>query len=172
MLLDRFRARKALRTRTPPAPVDDAPPAALTQVVEALKAPLDARESLGDPTWHHRWEGALHLVGLDVRARSMSDLRQRIVRLVHENELRHLPRRRKRVVVVALCEPGERGFDGFHHALEDERGEVGLADWRSARRHLAVLAVTPDGRYRLLGGDRAVQRGVAAWAAAREGGGA
>ena len=163
-MFDTWRARKALKTRTAPSTVDEAPHPQLVEVVEALRLPLGAPHSLGDPTWHLRWEGELHLVGLDAVTRSTADVRQRLTRLVHENELRHLPRRGKRVVAVVRCDPaGADGIDGWYAKLQTDHGEVGPADWRAARRHCAIVALTPDGRSRLFGGDRVVRDAVDVW---------
>jgi len=145
MLLDRWRARRALLTRTPPTPIATPADPRLTDLVEGLKGPLGCPNSLGDPIWHHRWEGELQLVGLDARDRSVTDVRQRLVRLVHELSLRHLPRSARRAVAVVLCAPREdEGLAGWLRRLDDDRGEVGMADWRAARRRLAILAVAPD----------------------------
>src|SRR5262245_37562581 len=107
MLLDRWRARRAIATRTPPSTINDQADPRLLQAVEAIKPCVDALESLGDPNWHYRWEGALQLVGLDATSRSVTEVRQRLVRLVHECDLRHMSRRRKRVLAVVLCAPRE-----------------------------------------------------------------
>lgn len=170
MLLDRWRARRAIATRTPPSPVNDPADPRLREVVEALIPLVDAPNSLGDPSWHYRWEGELQLVGLDATRRSVTDVRQRLVRLVHENDLRHMARRARRVLAVVLCAPhGEEGLRGWHLRLDDDRGEVGEADWRAARRRLAVLAVDAGqpARHALFGGDRAIRQAVERWAAGR-----
>ncbi len=166
MFLDRWRARRAILSRTPPSTVDDAADPRLREVVEALREPVGADNSLGDPSWHFRWEGELQLVGLDATTRSVTDVRQRLLRLVHELDLRHLPRRARRVLAVVLCapEPSE-GFPGWHARLQDDQGEVGESDWRAARGRIAVLAIDGAGRHALFGGDHAVSRAVEAWAA-------
>ena len=168
MLLDRWRARKALATRTPPSSIEDPPPAELTAVVDDLAVRLKADNSLGDPIWHHRWEGELQLVGLDARHRSVADLRQRLARTVHEMALRHVGRRARRVLAVVLCAPdGDEGLVGWHARLADDRGEVGEADWRRVRRQVAVLALDDAGEQALFGGAGDVRAAVAAWAAQR-----
>ena len=129
---------------------------------------MQSRDSLGDPSWHYRWEGELQLVGLDATRRSVTDVRQRLVRLVHENDLRHMARRARRVLAVVLCAPRENeGLRGWYLRLEDDRGEIGEADWRAARRRIAVLALdAADPRHHeLFGGDRFVRQAVARWAA-------
>jgi len=169
MLLDRWRARRAIATRTPPSPVNDQAAPALRAAVESLAALLDTPNSLGDPSFHYRWEGELQLVGLDATRRSVTDVRQRLARLVHENDLRHMARRARRVLAVVLCAPRENeGLRGWFQRLEDDRGEVGESDWRAARRHITVLALdaAEPGRHELFGGDRSVRQAVASWASA------
>jgi hypothetical protein len=168
MLLDRWRARRAIATRTPPSPVSDPAAPALRTAVETLAPLVRATDSLGDPSWHYRWEGELQLVGLDATRRSVTDVRQRLVRLVHEDELRHMARRARRVLAVVLCAPhGGEGLRGWHARLDDDQGEVGVSDWRAARRKLAVLAVdaADPSRCELVGGDRAIRQAVDAWRA-------
>jgi hypothetical protein len=172
MLLDRWRAKIANATRSAPSVVNDPASPALLAAVEGLKGPVQSTDSLGDPNWHYRWEGALQLVGLDATTRSVSDVRQRLLRLVHECDLRHMSRRARRVLAVVLCAPGEgEALRGWYQRLEDDQGEVGGADWRAARRRIAVLALDarPDGKgvHELFGGDREMREAVAAWAAAR-----
>ena len=172
MLLDRWRARRAIATRTPPSPVNDPAAPVLRSIVESLAPQLRSTDSLGDPSWHYRWEGELQLVGLDATARSVTDVRQRLVRLVHENDLRHMARRARRVLAVVLCAPRENeALRGWFLRLEDDRGEVGEADWRAARRRVALLAVdaADPRRVELFGGDRFVRQAVAAWSAERSG---
>ncbi len=171
MLFDRWRARRAIATRTPPSPVNDPAAPALRAVVEALATLLSTPDSLGDPSWHYRREGELQLVGLDATRRSVTDVRQRLVRLVHEDELRHMARRARRVLAVVLCAPhGAEDLRGWHARLDDDRGEVGVADWRAARRKLALLAVdaADPSRAELVGGDRAIRLAVEAWRAGAE----
>jgi len=166
MLLDRWRARRAIATRQPPSPVNDVADPALRVAVEALGARLGAQASLGDPAWHYRWEGSLQLVGLDAAARSVSDVRQRLARLVHECDLRHLPRRTRRVLAVIRCAPREgEDLRGWYLRLQHDRGEVGAADWSAARRRIAVLLLDshPEGGHMLFGGDLAVRSAVEAW---------
>lgn len=144
MLLDRFWARRALLSRSPPATVEDLPDPRLASVVASLCRLLDAPYSLGDPIWHQRWEGEVQIVGLDARRRSVSDVRQRIARTVHELTLRHMAARGRRLVALILCEPeGGEGLVGFHARLQDDRGEVGPADWRRVSRRVTVLLMGP-----------------------------
>lgn len=154
MLFDRWRARRAIATRSPPATVNDPADPALFAAVEQVRALVGALDSLGDPSWHFRWEGELQLVGLDARTRSVCDLRQRLLRLVHECDLRHMPARRRRVLAVVLCDPREgEGLAGWHARLDDDQGEVGVRDWRAARGRIAVLGIDTGGRAELFGGD-------------------
>ncbi|HTE06640.1 MAG TPA: hypothetical protein VK824_10620 [Planctomycetota bacterium] len=140
----------------------------LFAAVESLKATADCPDSLGDPNWHYRWEGAVQLVGLDARSRSVTDVRQRLLRLVHECDLRHMPRSRRRVLAVVLCEPqADEGLRGWQLRLDADEGEVGASDWRAARRRVAVLALDGSGGHLLSGGDRAVRQAVEAWSGAR-----
>jgi hypothetical protein len=170
MLFDRWRARRAILSRTPPSSIEDRADPRLRSVVEGLATYMEACDSLGDPSWHYRWEGELQLVGLDATSRSVTDVRQRLLRLVHELDLRHLPRRARRVLAVVLCaaDEGEQ-LEGWHARLQDDRGEVGESDWRAARKRVAILAVeiSKDGslRHRLFGGDHAVARLVETWQA-------
>jgi len=168
MLLDRWRARRAILTRSAPSSVEDPAHPALRPVVEALRDRIGTPHSLGDPSWHYRWEGEQQLVGLDASSRSVTDVRQRLLRLVHELDLRHLPRRVRRVVCVALCSPqaGE-GLTGWYARLLDDQDEVGARDWRAVRRRCAVLALDGMGRYELFGGDGALRQAVADWSARR-----
>jgi hypothetical protein len=172
MLFDRWRARRAIATRTAPSPVVDVADPRLLTLVEAVKPAVGAPDSLGDPSWHFRWDGALQLVGLDARSRAVTDVRQRLARLVHECDLRHMPTSRRRVLAVVLCEPREgEGLSGWHARLWEDRGEVGAADWRAARRRIAVLAVDTSGARELFGGDAALRDAVSrvdAPAAARD----
>jgi len=168
MLLDRWRARRAIATRTPPSPVNDPAAPALRALVEGLAQHVQSRDSLGDPSWHYRWEGELQLVGLDALTRSVTDVRQRLLRLVHECDLRHLDARRKRVLAVVLCDPRPaEGLKGWHARLDDDQGEVGASDWRAARRRIAVLALEPGGAAELFGGDGAVKQAVGSWLESR-----
>ena len=57
MLLDRWRARRALLTRSNPSSVEDPAPEEVRGPVEELGARLGATHSLGDPLWHCRWDG-------------------------------------------------------------------------------------------------------------------
>jgi hypothetical protein len=68
------------------------------------------------------------------------------------------------VLAVVLCEPrpGE-GLAGWHARLDDDRGEVGVSDWRAARRRIAVLGVDGDGGSELFGGDRWIRQVVERW---------
>jgi len=168
MLLDRWRARRAIATRSAPSPVADRASPALFAAVEQVRAQAGALDSLGDPSWHYRWEGELQLVGLDALTRSVTDVRQRLLRLVHECELRHLTARRKRVLAVVLCEPREgEGLKGWHARLDDDQGEVGVRDWRAARRRITVLALEPGGAAELFGGDGQMRQAFEAWQQAR-----
>ena len=168
MLLDRWRARRAIATRSAPSPVSDRADPRLFEAVEQVRASVGALDSLGDPSWHYRWEGDLQLVGLDALTRSVTDVRQRLLRLVHECDLRHMAARRKRVLAVVLCEPrpGE-GLKGWHARLDDDQGEVGVSDWRAARRRIAVLALDPSGGAELFGGDGAIAQAVGTWMESR-----
>ncbi len=164
MLLDRWRARRAIASRTAPSTINDPADPRLLAAVESLKVLADAQESLGDPNWHYRWEGALQLVGLDATARSVTEVRQRLVRLVHECDLRHMSRRRRRVLAVVLCAPREgEDLRGLHLRLDDDQGEVGASDWRAARRRIALLLVDGGGRHQLFGGDREIRQAVEAF---------
>jgi len=163
MFLDRWRAQRGLLTRSPPSTITDPPPARLTAAVEALKPLLGADESMGDPTWHHRWDGALQLVGLDATERSVSDVRQRLVRLIHECDLGHMARRRRRVLAVVLCRPDAGDLRSWHAALDDDQGEVGPSVWRAARRRIGVLALDEQGGAQLFGGDRSIEKAVLSW---------
>jgi hypothetical protein len=154
MFLDRWRAHRAIATRNGPSPVTGPPDARLRAVVEALGPHVQALDSLGDPSWHCRWEGELQLVGLDAHSRSVTDVRQRLMRLVHEVDLRHMAKRAKRVLAVVLCEPREdEGLVGWFARLQDDQGEVGERDWRAGRRRIAVLAMDGQGARTLFGGD-------------------
>jgi hypothetical protein len=101
-------------------------------------------------------------VGLDATSRSVTDVRQRLLRRVHECDLRHMTPRRRRVLAVVLCDPraGE-GLHGWHARLWEDRDEVGVADWRAARRRIAVLAVDGAGAQQLFGGDADLRDSVA-----------
>ncbi|MFT7464473.1 MAG: hypothetical protein ACI9EF_002829 [Pseudohongiellaceae bacterium] len=168
MILDRWRARRAIMTRTPPTSVEDQPNPALVPMVRDLSERLVAPFSLGDPIWHQRWEGELQVLGLDALTRSVSDVRQRLARTGHELALRHMARRGRRVFAVILCAPvGDEGLVGWHSRLQDDQGEVGPADWRAASRLLSVLAVGVDGEHQLFGGDGQISAAVSAWAAAQ-----
>jgi hypothetical protein len=168
MLFDRWRAQRAIATRSAPSPVNDPAAPELFEAVESLKAAARCPDSLGDPNWHYRWEGDVQLVGLDARTRSVTDVRQRLLRLVHECDLRHMPRDRRRVLAAVLCEPRpDEDLRGWCLRLDHDEGEVGAADWRAARRRIAVLALDGRGGQHLLGGDRAIRLAVAAWSAAR-----
>jgi len=167
MIFDRWRARRAILSRSPPSSIEEPAAPQLRQTVEALQPLVDATLSLGDPSWHFRWEGEMQLVGLDATSRSVTDVRQRLLRLVHELDLRHLSRRNRRVLAVVLCEPREgEGLTGWHARLQDDQGEVGAADWRAARRRFAVLAIDASGAHALFGGDHAVETAVGTWAQA------
>jgi hypothetical protein len=88
---------------------------------------------------------------------------------VHENDLRHMARRARRVLAVVRVAPRENeGLRGWFLRLEDDQDEVG-PDWRAARRRLAVLAVdaADPQRHELFGGDRFVRLAVEKWAAGR-----
>ncbi|MGQ0553091.1 MAG: hypothetical protein ACT4PU_07710 [Planctomycetota bacterium] len=167
MILDRWRAQRAIATRSAPTPVTDSADPRLLAAVEAIKPLADAPNSLGDPSWHYRWEGGLQLVGLDCRTRSVTDLRQRLLRLVHECDLRHLSRPQRRVLGVVLCEPqGTEGLRGWHQRLEEDRDEVGTADWRAARGRIAVLAIdATTGARELFGAPRALEQSLAPYLA-------
>jgi hypothetical protein len=164
MLLDRWRARRALLSRSPPSTTEDSGDAGLRAVVDALSVALDAPNSLGDPIWHHRWEGDLQVVGLDAAKRSVSDVRQRLARTVHELALRHMASRGRRLLAVVRCAPeGGEGLEGWHARLWEDQGEVGVADWKAARRNVAVLLLGPDDERQLFGSDRAITAAVKAW---------
>jgi hypothetical protein len=164
MLLDRWRARRAIATRSSPAPILDVADPRLATAVESLKEAVHAQDSLGDPSWHQRWDGELQLVGLDALSRSVTDVRQRLLRLAHECDLRHLPRRNRRILAVVLCRPRENeGLAGWYRRLDDDQGEVGTADWRAARRRMAVLALDDEGARCLFGGDRELSEATRAF---------
>jgi hypothetical protein len=163
MLFDRWRARRAIATRTGPSPIEDFADPRLVEVVESLKTAVGAQISLGDPSWHCRWDGALQLVGLDASSRSVTDVRQRLLRLAHECDLRHLPRRARRILLVVLCSPREgEDLQGWFKRLDDDQGEVGASDWRAAKRRMAVLALDGEGGRQLFGGDRDVREATSA----------
>ncbi len=164
MISDRWRARRAIKTRTPPTAVVSPADPRLFAIVESLKQPVGADISLGDPSWHFRWEGELQLVGLDATDRSVSDVRQRLARLVHECSLRHLPTRARRVLAALLVQPrADEDLRGLFTRLDDDQGEVGQSDWHAARRHVALLLVDRGGSHRLFGADRALQEQLATW---------
>ncbi|MED5329725.1 MAG: hypothetical protein VX916_00340 [Planctomycetota bacterium] len=166
MLLDRWRARRGIRTRNPPNPVSEPPSPLLTEAVEGLKEPAGTPYSMGDPNWHYRWDGALQLVGIDATNRSRADVRQRLVRLVHECDLAHMSRKAKRVLAVVLCHPEEGNLRLWHSYLDDGSLENDGA-WPAARRRVAVLAMDDQGHHRLFGGDRDIERAVEQWAKTR-----
>jgi hypothetical protein len=173
MLLDRWRARRAIATRTAPSPVEDVADPRLFEAVEGVKRVVGTPDSLGDPSWHYRWDGEQQLVGLDARTRAVTDVRQRLARLVHECELRHLTPRRRRVLLVVLCEPREgEGLSGWYTRLWEDQGEVGVADWRAARRRVAVLALDVVGGRELFGGSAGLRDALAQMDEAGSGGGA
>ena len=89
----------------------------LADVVEALRPHLGRVYSVGDPIWHLRWEGERPLVGLDARKRSESDVRQRLLRTLHELDLRHLPRDQRRLLAVLLVPDGTAASDAWGRAL-------------------------------------------------------
>lgn len=166
MIFDRWRARRAIMTRTPPHSVEEQADPALSPIVHDLSQRLQAPFSLGDPIWHQRWEGELQVLGLDASTRSVSDVRQRLARTGQELALRHMARRGRRILAVILCAPTDgEGLVGWHARLVDDQGEVGVADWRAASRLLSVLAVAPDGEHQLFGGDGQIVAAVQAWAA-------
>jgi hypothetical protein len=169
MIFDRWRARRAIATRSSPTPISDSADPRLFAAVEELKGLVAADDSLGDPVWHYRWDGDLQLVGLDARTRSVTDVRQRLLRLVHECDLRHLTPRRRRVLAVVLCSPrGGEGLAGWHRRLDEDKGEVGVADWRVARRRVNVLALDTSGGVELFGRDPELAGTLGGW---RPGGG-
>jgi len=115
MLFDRWRARRAIATRSAPSPVSDRADPRLFLAVEQVRVAVGALDSLGDPSWHHRWEGELQLVGLDALTRSVTDLRQRLLRLVHECDLRHLAAPRRRVLAVQELDLGGVSVSSAHY---------------------------------------------------------
>jgi len=166
-MFDTWRARRAILGHQPPSTVSDPPPEALTRVVEGLRPHLGELFSVGDPIWHLRWEGPVQLMALDARERSQSDVRQRLLRSLHELDLRHLPRQQRRVLAVLLCrpEPGE-SVEAWHERLI-QGGDDGLqGDWRAVRGRVSVLTVLDDGSHRLFDQGRLAAAGVAAWEAA------
>lgn len=161
MFLDRWRARRALVSRTPPTTVEDPAHPRLISAVRSLCDTVACPFSVGDPIWHQRWEGDLQLVALDARSRSVSDVRQRLTRTSHELALRHMAARGRRMLAVVLCEPeGGEGLTGFHSRLQDDRGEVGQDDWRRVSRKVSVLLLEVDGKHQLFGNDDAVADSV------------
>jgi hypothetical protein len=161
MFFDRWRARRAILSRSAPSSVEDEAHPRLREVVESLLDPLGTPYSLGDPSWHYRWEGDLQLVGLDATQRSVTDVRQRLLRLVHELELRHLSRSVRRVLAVVLCAPQDgEDLEAWHARLRVDQGEVGERDWRAARRRIELLAITPDGQHAYFGTDVDLRRAV------------
>lgn len=163
MLLDRWRARRALLSRSPPSTVEDSGDTGLRAVVDGLSVALGAPNSLGDPIWHHRWEGDLQVVGLDAANRSVSDVRQRLARTVHELALRHMASRGRRMLAVVRCSPEDgEGLKGWHARLWEDQGEVGVADWKAARSNVTVLLLGPDDERQLFGGDRDIKAAVEA----------
>ncbi len=168
MLFDRWRAQRAIATRSAPSVVNEPAAPELFEAVESMKVAVSCLDSLGDPNWHYRWEGDVQLVGLDATTRSVTDVRQRLLRLVHECDLRHMPRGRRRVLAVVRCEPHEdEDLAGWALRLDHDEGEVGASDWRAARRRIAVLAIDGSGAHLLTGGDRPIREAVATWAATR-----
>jgi len=168
MFLDRWRARRAIISRTPPTSIEDEADPRLAPIVHDLSARLGSTNSLGDPLWHQRWEGELQVVGLDAATRSVSDVRQRLARTVHELALRHMAHRGRRVLAVILCAPEQReGLEGWYARLQDDRGEVGTRDWRAASRWISVLALDPGSEHRLFGGDDQIVAAVESWASAK-----
>lgn len=153
--LDRWRAQRALLTRTAPNPAGGQADERLLAVLESLRRPLGAVNSLGDPLWHARWEGELQLVGLDARTRATGDVRQRLTRLVHEMDLRHVGARARRVVAVLLCDPGDGGLRAWLERLFEDRGEVGSA-WDAVRDRVTVLVLDGHGEHALRSRDDAL----------------
>lgn len=149
----------------PPTAVEDPAPVELERVVEGLRPHLGQVYSVGDPIWQLRWEGELPLVALDARKRSVSDLRQRLVRTLHELDLRHLPRTQRRLLAVVLAPEGAAASAAWGaqlHALGDD----GLSgDWRRLRHRVALLVVETDGSHRLHEHARFAQAAVTAWEA-------
>jgi hypothetical protein len=168
MFLDRWRARRAIMSRTPPSTIEDAADPRLALFVKDLSERLCSPYSLGDPLWHQRWEGELQIVGLDAATRSVCDVRQRLARTVHELALRHMARRGRRVLAVILCAPEEReGLVGWHARLQDDQGEVGTSDWKAAARSISVLALDAASEHQLFGGDAQIVAAVESWANAK-----
>ncbi len=161
MLLDRWRAQRAIRTRTAPTAIRETAPEVLVRAIEDLKQRLQVKVSVSDPNWHLRWTGDLQLVGLDARARSTTDVRQRLVRLWHELCLSHLSRSRRRIVAVILVAPGpDEDLADWHARLDFDRGEVGTGSWGAARRALTLLLVDDEGQVLVEGSDQALRRQV------------
>lgn len=168
MLIERWWARHHIQNATNPTPVADPGDPALADAVNSLCPHFGDPYSCGDPNWHFRWEGELQIVGLDATSRSVTDVRQRLVRLSHELALRHLPGRARRILAVVLVgEAAAADLVGWYARLDDDQGELGRMNWRLARRRVSVLAVTRSGAHRLFGGDRSVASRVASWAARR-----
>lgn len=142
-------------------------PEALTRLVESLRPHLGDPFSVGDPIWHLRWEGKLQVVAIDTRERSQSDLRQRLLRTLHELDLRHLPRAQRRLLAVVLCRPEEgESLDAWHQRLMEGGSDGMHGDWRAVRKRVSILAQLDDGSHRLFDQGRLATDAVTAWEAA------
>lgn len=165
-MFETWRARRALLGHKPPTSVATPAPEALAEVVAGLRAHLGRAEPVGDPIWQLRLEGEQPLVGLDVRKRSVSDIRQRLVRTLHELDLRHLKVAQRRVLAALLVPPGALGEGWLERLLEG--GDDGLrADWNRLRPRVALLLVEKGGAYRLHDPTGFGADAVTAWDAAR-----
>ena len=138
-------------TRTAPSPAGGTLDPDLSTRLDALRGALGASQRVDDPYWQARWEGELQLVGLDARTRATGDVRQRLTRLVHELDLRHMAPRARRVVAVLLCAPrDDEGLDGWLARLAVDRGEVGSA-WEPVRPRITVVVQDEAGGLRVHG---------------------
>lgn len=155
-LLGAWRARRALLRRGAPGAVGAGGSARLVALVDDLGARLGSTARVDDDVVHERRDGRLQLVGIDAAGRPLGDVAERVLRVAHEMELRHADAPRRRVLAVVLVDdPDPRP------ALERlvAVGEAD-ADWRAARRRVALLVVGARGAHALRGGDHDVERAV------------
>lgn len=146
-MFETWRARRALLGHKPPTSAETPAPDELADVVAGLRPHLGRTDPVGDPIWQLRLEGEQPLVGLDARKRSVSDIRQRLVRTLHELDLRHLKAAQRRVLAVFLVASGALAEGWLERLLEG--GDDGLrADWNRLRPRIALLLVEEGGAYR------------------------